>query len=348
MTDRFRSPGCGWFSQRGPLYDVVISSRMRFARNLIGIRFPGRMDEAESRAVEAAITGALTARTALTPLRLSALDATERRMLVERNLVTPELAESGSGLVFFGADESSMVAVNDRDHLRISALRPGLDLDGVYAECSCLERVLDGELRFAATLDWGYLTADLSDVGTGMRVSGLLHLPALEASGALQQVVREAGGEQIRLQAFPLASGESLGAVYLVSNRGGISGDETQTREKVEDCVAALVHYERSERESLMHTRAGEVRDGVAQALEIIHESQRLSDAELFQVLSWLRLGSAVGLYDKARLQQVTVLFFAGQRAHVMRWAGLDDDGDVELVNEQRLQVVKHVLGSNR
>ncbi len=348
MGNQFLSTDSGWFSRSGPLYDVAVSSRVRLARNLHGYRFPGRMGEDEAAVVEQLISSALIGEGCPQIRRLSELSPLSRRMLVERNLISPQLGSIGGGMFCVAADESYAVLLNDRDHLRISAVQPGLDLETVQTACSQTEQSLDGKLRFAAALDWGYLTADLADAGTGQRVSVLLHLPALETGGELKRVVRETGGAEIRFQAFPLAHGESLGSVYLVSNRDGITLDEQQSVEKVEDCAATLVHYERSERERLLRTRGDELRDGVARALEIVTRSQRLSDTEMFQVLSWLRLGVAVGLYGETRLENVTALFFLGQRAHVMRHAGLDDDEDIELVNEQRAQLLQAAFGAGR
>ncbi len=348
MDYQFLNTDSGWFSRSGPLYDVAVSSRVRLARNLHGYRFPDRMSEDEAAVVEQLISSAWVEEGEPQMRRLSELSPVSRRVLVERNLIAPQFGPTGSGRFCIAADESYAVSLNDRDHLRVSAMQPGLNLEPVQTVCSRIEQLLDAKLRFAAALDWGYLTADLTDAGTGQRVSVLLHLPALEAGGELKRVVRETGGTEIRFQAFPLAHGDSLGSVYLVSNRDGITLDEQQSVEKVEDCAATLVHYERSERERLVRIRGDEVRDGVARALEIVTRSQRLSDTEMFQVLSWLRLGVAVGLYDETRLENVTALYFLGQRAHVMRQAGLDDDEDIERVNEQRAQLLRAAFGINR
>ncbi len=341
-------PEHGWFSSSGALQDVVVSSRQRLSRNITGFRFPGAMDAGEERAVEEAVRVALEPRPEMSPMRAEELGEYERRLLVERNLLPPRFGAHGAGLFFLCADEAAVVTVNDRDHLRITALQVGFELESVSERCASLEQTLDGDLRFAATLDWGYLTAKIDEVGAGMRLSALLHLPALETAGELHRRVREAGGDAVRVQAFPGADGESLGALYLIANRAGIGHDELQTREKVEDCVAALVHYERSERERLLHEREAELHEGVAQALELVQHGRRVGDAEMFQLLSWIRLGIATGIYDGAGIEDATSLLFSGQRAHVMLRAGLDDDGDIELVNERRAQLLREVLGRGR
>ena len=348
MSTPLVDPELGWFSESGALYDVVVSSRQRVSRNVSGFRFPGVMDAGEARAVEEAVRVALEPRSDMPPIRADKLGEHDRRLLVERNLLPPGFGVEGSGLFFLSGDGATVVTVNDRDHLRITALHAGFEFESVYERCASVEHRLDGDLRFAATLDWGYLTAKIGEVGVGMRLSALLHLPALETGGELLRRVREATGDEVRVQAFPGVGGESLGALYLVANRAGIGRDERQTREKVEDCVAALVHYERDEREQLLQAREVELHEGVAQALEVVQHGKRVGDAEMFQLLSWIRLGITTGIYDGARLEDVTSLFFGGQRVHVMQRAGLDEDGDIELVNERRAQLLREVLGRGR
>lgn len=185
-----------WYRQNGAEGDVVISTRVRLARNLTGVPFPASMNPEQKQSVVEAVCAALQPVEETFQLAdMGKLSPRDALSLVERHLISPEFARSGAGsALLLTEDEGTALMVNEEDHLRLQVMRPGLDLDGAYEQADRLDTVLDETLHFAFDQRLGYLTQCPTNLGTGMRASLMLHLPALQERGAHPA----AGGDRLQ------------------------------------------------------------------------------------------------------------------------------------------------------
>jgi protein arginine kinase len=251
------------------------------------------------------------------------------------------------GPLYLRDDERLAVQVNNVDHLRIVGLRGGLSVSKALEDADELDDGLEDEYPFSVSLEWGYLTARLDDLGTGLRVSTMVHLPALKRMGLLAEALGSAWKEGFSVRGFALDGSESLGDVYQVASRQTLGVGEEELVEKLERATMQLVHYERHVRDSLIDSRKGETEDAVYRAMGILSYSRCLTRTEAFRLLSWLRLGVALGMAREITLAQATSLFFLTQRSHVahsLRGNGIEDTQENE--DEQRAVLLRQYLES--
>jgi protein arginine kinase len=345
MADLHRSTS--WFSDFGPEQDVVMSSRVRLARNIVGYRFPGYMESGEREELESAISEYFADREEYR--RFETDEDGLRRLLVERNLFPAESAVD-AGPLYLRDDERLAAQVNHTDHLRIVSLRSGLAVTDALDDADEVDDGLEEEFPFSVSLEWGYLTARLDDLGTGIRASTMLHLPALNRMDLLAEALGSVWKEGFSVRGFALEGAESLGDVYQVATRQSLGIAEEELVEKLERATMQLVHYERRVRESMMDSRKGETEDAVYRAMGILSYSRCLTRTEAFRLLSWLRLGVALGMAREITLAQATSLFFLTQRSHVvhsLKGYGIDDYTQ-ENEDEQRAVLLRRYLESRR
>lgn len=338
-----------WFSGSGPDEDVVVSSRVRLSRNIDGYPFPVSLTPEESAEVQRKVERALDASpTVFRAPRLGGVATLERRVLVERNLLSSPPAAFPNSSVYVSSDEGLAIVLNEQDHIRIVSLQAGNRLTSAYEAADRLDSELEDQIGYAVSLRWGYLSSEIANSGTAMRVSAMLHLPALTELGELAEVVEANFPPEVGLKRFPDADGRSRAAMFLLSNRVTLGLSERSLIDRLEDCLVMLVHYERKARERLLGERSEEVNRAVEAAFARLSGVEELSDEELFELLSLIRFGIAAGLSARFSLKDVTKLFFIGQRSHVIRLISEADKSDMdideELVNKRRAKLVRETL----
>ncbi|MFO7246678.1 MAG: protein arginine kinase [Bacillota bacterium] len=286
----------GWMKGDGPAADIVLSSRVRLARNLADTAFPPRLSAAAAAGVvervQAALpslSSALNRRFALFPLKgMSRLD---RQVLVEKHLISPLLAKNDAAAVVLSEDETVSIMVNEEDHLRIQVLMPGLQLEEAWRLADAADDALSRVLNFAYSDDQGYLTTCPTNLGTGMRVSVMMHLPGLVLSqqagrllGALPKlgaVVRGMYGE----------GSEAKGNLFQISNQVTLGQTERELTDNLSSIARQLVEQERSARERLYREMRWQLEDRVCRAYGILTNARLISSDEALRLLSDLRLG---------------------------------------------------------
>jgi protein arginine kinase len=298
----------------GPESDVVFSSRVRLARNIAGLPFPGRAGRDELRALVEHLRPIFDNRNlepALTFVEVRALSALERRVMVEAHLASPALVERrAESAVAFSADGRLSVMVNEEDHLRIQAIRPGLETWPAWQAADALDEWLCAQLPFAYRPDLGYLTAHISNLGTGMRASVMLHLPALKACGRLPAVLEAAARLGAAVRGAHGEDTASSGDLYQVSNRYGMGKAEREIVTEVHAAASHLVAEERSARQELLRARRTQVEDDAWRAYGILRYARSISTEEALDLLSKLMLGRALGLValDASKLKHLMVM----------------------------------------
>jgi protein arginine kinase len=283
---------------------IVICARARLARNLLDRAFRRQLDrDAQQRLVDEiapALPGYCGWRSR--SLQTPRLTSAQRACLHERNLISRELTEgSGPGAVAISPDALSSVMVNEEDHLRLQVLRPGLDLTGCLAEARRLDERLEAALPVARHLRYGYLTACPTNLGTGLRASVMLHLPALAETKELTRALRGLGRLHLTARGPHGEGSEASGHLFQVSNQRTLGQDEDSIVASVVEAVLQLAAYETMARHGLLEQRQREIHDRAARALGLLSQARLLRSEELCEQISWLRLGVALELVTVPR-----------------------------------------------
>ncbi len=319
----------GWLRDGGPQGEVVVSSRVRLARNLAGMPFLNRCSEAQTREV-AELLGRTLMDVAPPGEKLfvdvAAADPLDQQLLVERHLISRQHAEGGGPRGVAIADgETVAVMVNEEDHLRAQVLAGGLQLQQCHDRIRRLDDDLESRLSFAYSGRFGYLTACPTNVGTALRVSVMMHLPALKMTGQLERALRAARDMRLAVRGLYGEGTEAIGDYFQISNQTTLGKSE---EEIIEEFVARLappiIEYEQRARAALLTGRRIALEDRIHRALAVLRAARLISSEETLYLLSHLRLGVSLGLVDGLTLGQLSELALLCQPAHLQRAVGGD------------------------
>jgi protein arginine kinase len=306
--------------------DIAVSCRVRLARNLQGVRFPDWADEKERLRVMALLGPSLVQENVLcepTLYRMDHLDETARALMCERHLVSRELAERGpGGAVVFSRDETLSVMINEEDHLRIQAIVPGMDLNRAWANANAVDLALEEHHELAFHKRLGYLTACPSNVGTGMRVSVMVHLLGLRMTNELDAVLRALERLRLTVRGVNGEGSEAAGHLFQVSNQETLGADETQVIDNLQEVVGDLVQQERNARLRLLRKTPEMLLDCVARAQGILCGARVMDADEAVDYLSALRLGVSMGMLKRITIRQLDQLAVEVQPGHLQKRAG--------------------------
>src|SRR6266446_4723854 len=295
-----------WMRGEGPDADIVISSRIRLARNLAQFPFLSRADEAVRGEIERTLhhhVVELSLGGQLAYFDINQLEGVDRQFLVERQLISRELAEShGSRGVCFTRAENVSLMVNEEDHLRIQVLHCGFELDDCWREISRIDDLLEERVTYAFNEELGYLTACPTNVGTGIRVSVLMHLPALVLTKEIQKVFQALQKISLAVRGLYGEGSQAMGDFYQISNQVTLGRTEQDLVQQVGDVVPVLIDYERRARDFLVRESQQNLHDQVSRAYGILRTAQTISSEETMHLLSRVRMGVNLGLIPDLRI----------------------------------------------
>jgi len=309
--------------RRGPHDRIVMSSRVRLARNLKDGVFPGWAKKPERIRVLELIRPAVESLPELkqtfseTMDNLSQLD---KQILVERHLISREHAakNAGSGVVV-NRDETFCVMINEEDHLRMQALRPGLQLRQAWQAIDHLDSELEEKLNYAFSDELGYLTACPTNLGTGIRVSAMLHLPGLVLAEQINPIIQSVNKLGLAVRGLYGEGTEALGNVFQVSNQMTLGESESTIVERLEKVLAQIIEHEENARASLLEKKAKVVYNHIGRAYGILANAHSISSKETMNLLSLLRLGVDMALFPGVDRSIADELFILTQPAHLQR-----------------------------
>ncbi len=315
-----------WLRGTGPEADTVISTRIRLARNLANFPFLSRANTEQKREIEGLIRQKIK-RTNDTKdfhyIRLSDISAVDRLFLVERRLISREHAGGdGERGVAFGKSETISVMVNEEDHLRIQVIRSGFELRGTWKVIDEIDNILEKELKYAFSPTFGYLTACPTNVGTGMRASVMLHLPALGLTHHVEKVFSAVGKLGLIVRGLYGEGTQVLGDLYQISNQFTLGKSEAEIIEIVESVVPNITSYERMAREALVTDNRKQLEDRVWRSYGMLKMARMLSSEETMHLLSQVRLGVNLGLIKDLSLETLNELFILTLPAHLQKLEG--------------------------
>jgi protein arginine kinase len=316
-----------WLKGDGPQSDVVVSTRIRLARNVRAFPFAARMNEERSEELCELIQARLKDTPATRGLKFLPLKKTSdvcRDALLERFLISRELASSRFDRgVSFDDDESVSVMINEEDHLRLQSLRSGLDLQNAFDRMLTVDRALEETIEFAYSEDLGYLTSCPTNVGTGLRVSVMMHLPGLAmAQREVKKVFNVASRLNLAVRGLHGEGTQASGAFFQVSNQITLGRTERELLEDLGDVVPQIVDFERNVRTKLFESKSEEMDGRVDAAHELLTSGGAIPVEPAVSALSTLLLASSSGRYTKvgrADLLRWVVTLYPG---HVQARAG--------------------------
>jgi protein arginine kinase len=346
--DGFHPAGVEWLRGEGAQSDVVLSSRVRLARNLAGFPFAARADEPQRlrildlarEAIRQSLRGT-DAGAGLLWLNVHETAPAERALLVERHLISKQLQRGRAAAI--GTDprgaavslpaERVSIMVNEEDHVRIQVVRCGLDLAEAWKQAGELDDALESVLEYAYSPRLGFLTACPTNLGTGMRMSVMLHLPALRMTGDIEKVKKAASDMCLAVRGFYGEGSEAAGDLYQISNQTTLGKTEAMIlAEMHEHIIPQVAEYERVARRSLMAKRAPVLQDQVFRSLGVLRHARLMKVEEAMQHLSLVRLGVVSGVLASALpgldLRAANQLLLLIQPAHLQRTLGKDMEQD--------------------
>lgn len=315
-----------WYKKAGAESDVVVSTRIRLARNLRKYPFPCRLSTEQKKQIVEEIKSAVQASgSVLVPrfrfVNMETLSDMEAVSLVERHLVSPEfIAErAGRGLLLLD-DESVSIMINEEDHLRIQVMGEGLNMEALYETASKLDTLLDERLTFAFEEKLGYLTQCPTNLGTGMRASVMLHLPAIQESGGIQRIAGGLSKIGLTIRGMYGEHSGPTGALYQLSNQVTLGLSEEAALENLKGITMQLCAQERTARKTLLTNI--QIQDNIWRSLGILKNARRLESSEFMTMISQLRLGVSCGLIDTLTLDQINQMIVEAQPATLMELYG--------------------------
>ena len=322
-----------WLRGMGPHSEIVISSRIRLARNLAGFPFVSRANRRQraeilDRAKRELTNGRLADSVIWVPLS----DSTplERQLLVERHLISRQHATASDEMpraVAIGADETFAIMVNEEDHLRIQVLRSGMQLSEAFDQIDRIDDVLEERLDFAYSRRFGYLTACPTNVGSGIRVSVMLHLPALKLTGEIEKVRRATRDMHLAVRGLFGEGSEVLGDLYQVSNQTTMGRVESDILADFENAIVPqIIAYEQQARQALLCQRSIQLDDKLWRAWAILSQARVIGTEETLSLLSHLRLGVNLGRIESVDIRTINELFLLTQPAHLQKLTGSEMD----------------------
>ncbi|MBA3700791.1 MAG: protein arginine kinase [Planctomycetes bacterium] len=335
-----------WLNSPGTHGGVVISSRVRLARNLDGFAFQRKLSKVRQQELVdhlratvdsvARLPGALS-------LRLDTLSDLERQALVERQLISRDLAggKKPAG-VYISGDEIHSLMFNEEDHLRLQVISAGMCVNANLELAVQLDRALEKALPWSNHPDYGYLTACPTNVGTGLRASVMLHLPALVETGEFKQVMRSLGKLHMTVRGLHGEGSEPSGHFYQVSNQRALGHSEQQIVDHLNETVERIIAYEQLAREALVSKGRLKLEDKVHRAWGLLTHARSLTSDELTDQLSWVRLGVSLRVIAWQNWKMLDRIFLQCQPAHIQLQNA--DAGDVEARDRLRAELVRKWL----
>ncbi len=315
-----------WLRGEGPRSDIVMSTRVRLARNLDGYPFFSWANAEQRKNVLEKLVSVfkkndLLKNTVL--IRIKDISEIDREFLVERHLMSQEHAVcvEQKGLVV-GDGEMLSIMINEEDHLRMQILRSGLNITEAWRIIDALDTSLGEALTFAYSNRFGYLTACPTNTGTGMRASLLMHLPALVISEEINRVLQALNKVGIVARGLYGEGTKVMGDLFQISNQVTLGSIEKGIVDNLERVAKQVIEYEMKERKSIFKNEREKIEDLVYRAYGVLSNAHKISFSEAMELFSKVRLGIYLGLHVDTRLETINKLMIFTQPAHLQESEG--------------------------
>jgi protein arginine kinase len=325
-----------WLEGSGSDNDIVISSRIRLARNIEDVKLPQFMDIDEAKKLTHMVANAVTNNSS-TPSKdyelyeIEKISPLDRSVLVEQHLISQSLLEKPKISSFLlKKDEKVTIMVNEEDHLRIQVLLPGLNLEQGWSICNKIDDLLEEKLKYAFDERFGYLTCCPTNVGTGLRASVMVHLPCLVITGYINKVLQAVSQVGLTVRGLYGEGTGALGNIFQISNQTTLGESEEEIIQKLKSIVLQIIMQERETRNSLLSSKRLEVEDKVYRSLGVLQNSRIMTSKESMKLLSDVRMGIEMDIIKDIDINVINHLLINTQPA------GIQKTSDSELTTIER------------
>ncbi len=333
--------------------DIVVSSRIRLARNINKVPFPHLLDQGSGEKCVQQIRDAWQEASGpvlalMDMVSFDQLPALDRHILAEKHLISPVHADSNSPwrAILANDDGSLSTMVNEEDHLRIQCMLPGLNLGECYSRVQDLDDELEQKLDYAFDENRGYLTACPTNVGTGMRASVMMHLPAIQMTGQLNQILQNIGQLGLVVRGLYGEGSEAIGNFFQISNQITLGQTEEDIYNYLQTITEQIVEQEKLLREKLQSEMKYQLEDKIGRAFGILSNARIISSDEALTLFSHVRLGVNMEILRGISIFSLNELMIAVRPAHLQKQTGLDMDAIERDI--KRAEVIKGKLGAVR
>ncbi|QEK11131.1 protein arginine kinase [Crassaminicella thermophila] len=316
-----------WIEGSGPDNDIVISSRIRLARNLEDFPFPVALTKSRSKEVLKTVSNALlegnsVLRNDFDSITLEEVPQLERQVLVEKHLISPNLAANfeKSG-VLLNKDESISIMINEEDHIRIQCLLPGFQLDEAWDTADKIDDVLEEELKYAFDEKLGYLTSCPTNVGTGIRASVMMHLPALHMTGYINRILQAANQIGLAVRGIYGEGTEFMGNLFQISNQLTLGRSEKDIIDNLKDITRQIIQKERDARSTLLSNNRAQLEDKIYRSFGILCNARILTSQECMKLLSEVRVGIDLGILKDVSIDNINEIMIMTQPGYLQKIA---------------------------
>lgn len=333
-----------WYLQSGKEYDVVLSSRIRYARNLKDFNFKTKLTVEDNAKLEAKIEEiSKSIGYGLRFLRLKDMDDITLMSLVEKHLISPNFInqKEKSGAIIINDDENISIMVNEEDHLRIQVLSSGLELENTFRLAKEIEEKIGSLVDFAMSEKYGYLTACPTNVGTAMRASVMVHLPGLTATGNIKRVLENINNLGMNIRGLYGEGTKSFGNIYQISNKQTLGITDEQIVKNLNLIVEQVIKQERIARRHLQKDSIS-LEDKLYRSYGIFSNCKKISSGEARSLLSDIRFGVSLGIFEDLNDLKLAKLDLYTKPANLQKYLGKQIDGferDIE-----RASVIKSII----
>lgn len=346
-TNIFENALSDWMKGRGPESDVVISTRIRLARNLRSLPFPmlatnqqsGEVLEQIVRVLDSDELGTVSG---FALYKLDSLDDLQKRVLVEKHLISPGLAnESRNGAVMINDNESVSIMINEEDHLRIQCLNPGFQIREAWDLANQIDDIFEAEVDYAFDERRGFLTSCPTNVGTGIRASVMMHLPALVLTQQMNRILQAINQVGLAVRGLYGEGSEAIGNLFQISNQITLGQSEQEIIDNLYGVAKQIIEHERAARQKLLAESRMRISDRVNRSYGILSHASIMDSKEAAQRLSDVRLGVDLGLLADVSPNILNELMVMTQPGFLQQYAGTKlsaDDRDIrraELIRDK-------------
>jgi len=326
MFEEMAKTPAKWLSGTGRDAMVVLSTRVRLARNIAGCQFPEAADSDNRRRIVNYFDSCYTRSEMLSQgayYKASDIDELDKDFLIERHLTSPDfLNGEPSKALFVDSEEQVSIMINEEDHLRIQALSSGLDLQSSYDLAMKYENEISRYLEFDYDQDFGYLTACPTNAGTGMRASVLIHLPGLVLTREIDKIISHIKRSGLVVRGFYGEGSDVLGNLFQISNQNTLGITETEILNQIERITQEIIDNEASARQRLIDEAADMIEDKIWRAYGILKYARVLSSEEVMNLLSAVRLGHAMKIINFLDVTLINNILLLSQPAHLQKYYG--------------------------
>ncbi len=330
MFENMSKNSATWLSGKGEEALVVLSTRVRLARNVAGCHFPTSADIETKKRIINYIDSTIARSKLLADgmyLKASDIDQLDRDFLIERHLISPTFLNGEfTKSLYIDKGENVSIMVNEEDHLRIQALKPGLDPEGAFQQASVYDKEISHYLEYCYDNDFGFLTACPTNAGTGMRASVLIHLPGLVLTRNIENVISHITRSGLVVRGFYGEGSDVLGNLFQISNQNTLGITEEEILNQLTLITREIIEREATARDRLISEAADMVEDKIWRAYGILKNARVLTSEEVMNLLSAVRMGHAMKIIESLDTALINEILLFSQPAHLQKFYGHEMD----------------------